>query len=103
MLPGREPGKGENAWTIESEHRDTMTRLLQDTNSNEHLGNPPLVIFSDVDEIPSRNSLQLLKRCQAPSPIHLQMRNFLYSFEWPVGMSSEFRSDYTVPSYELWS
>lgn len=98
VYPGRKPGRGENAWSIESEHRDTMTRLLHDTYSSEHSGIPPLVVFSDVDEIPSRHSLQLLKKCQAPSPIHLQMRNFLYSFEWPAGMSSEWISDYiTLP------
>lgn len=90
IYPGREPGGGENAWSIESEHRNAMTRLLRDTYSSGPPGSPPLVVFSDVDEIPSRYSLQLLKKCQAPSPIHLQMRNFLYSFEWPMGMSSEF-------------
>ena len=64
-----------------------MTSLI-----NEHIPSQsnifPLVIFSDVDEIPSKHTLRLVKTCAAPSPIHLQMRNFLYSFEWPYGRGS---------------
>jgi beta-1,4-mannosyl-glycoprotein beta-1,4-N-acetylglucosaminyltransferase len=38
--------------------------------------------MSDVDEIPSRSALSLLRACESPLPIHLQMQNFLYSYEF---------------------
>lgn len=41
-----------------------------------------LLLMADVDEIPSHASLSLLKACDAPLPMHLQMRNYVYSFEW---------------------
>jgi beta-1,4-mannosyl-glycoprotein beta-1,4-N-acetylglucosaminyltransferase len=49
---------------------------------------PPLILMSDVDEIPSAAALAVLRHCEAPSPIHLQMNQYLYSFEWFVGRQS---------------
>ena len=48
----------------------------------------PLVIFADVDELPSIHTMRLIQACDAPSPLHLQLRNFVYSLEWPLGLSS---------------
>lgn len=94
LFAGGKPG--DDAWTIEADHRNTMTRLIRDTYSSAQMSVPSLVISADVDEIPSRHTLQLLKRCQAPNPIHLQMRSYSYSFEWPVGRTSESDSDCVV-------
>lgn len=47
-----------------------------------------LVIMSDVDEIPSWHTLALLKACDFGNSIHLLLRNYVYSFEWYLGMSS---------------
>lgn len=47
-----------------------------------------LVLMSDIDEIPSFHTVELLKACDFGSSIHLQMRNYLYSFEWFLGFSS---------------
>lgn len=94
LFAGGKPG--DDAWTIEADHRNTMTRLIRDTYSSAQMSVPSLVISADVDEIPSRHTLQLLKRCQAPNPIHLQMRSYSYSFEWPVGRTS------WRPSVQLW-
>lgn len=47
-----------------------------------------LVIMSDIDEIPSEHTVSLLRACDFGSDIHLLMRNYLYSFEWYIGMSS---------------
>lgn len=74
-----------NPWAWETKQRDEMTALLR--NHLPDMMASPIVVFSDVDEIPSSHTLQLLRACNFPSPIHLQMRNFLYSFEWPYGWS----------------
>lgn len=44
--------------------------------------------MSDIDEIPSKHTISLLRACEFGSSIHLLMRNYLYSFEWYLGMSS---------------
>ncbi|EJD54629.1 glycosyltransferase family 17 protein [Auricularia subglabra TFB-10046 SS5] len=78
--PSREP------FDVENNHRAAMTRLLE---SNLVGGRSlPLVIFSDTDEIPSAHTIRLLKRCAFHSPLHLRMRTFMYSFEWPYGDTS---------------
>lgn len=42
-----------------------------------------LLIMSDVDEIPSGHTINLLRWCDGIPPIlHLQMKNYLYSFEF---------------------
>ena len=42
-----------------------------------------LIIASDVDEIPFKETIQLLKSCEGYSgELHLQMRNYVYSFEF---------------------
>jgi beta-1,4-mannosyl-glycoprotein beta-1,4-N-acetylglucosaminyltransferase len=43
-----------------------------------------LLLMADVDEVPFEAALQLLKACNAPLPMHLQLQNYLYSFEWPT-------------------
>jgi beta-1,4-mannosyl-glycoprotein beta-1,4-N-acetylglucosaminyltransferase len=47
------------------------------------------MVFSDLDEIPSRKTVELLKECEFESPMHLGMRSFLYSFEWEEGGEAE--------------
>jgi beta-1,4-mannosyl-glycoprotein beta-1,4-N-acetylglucosaminyltransferase len=43
------------------------------------------VIMADVDEIPSRHTIALVKYCDGyPTDMHLGMRNYLYSFEFPL-------------------
>jgi len=43
------------------------------------------VIMSDVDEIPSAHTVMLWKQCDSiPTRMHLQMPNYLYSFEFPL-------------------
>jgi beta-1,4-mannosyl-glycoprotein beta-1,4-N-acetylglucosaminyltransferase len=88
--PPAAPGGGEDPWGWEAHQRDSMTALLE--SRLQSTTRPPLVIFSDVDEIPSAHTLRLLKACDFASdgkgPLHLQMRTFLYSFEWPIGWGS---------------
>ena len=40
--------------------------------------------MSDVDEIPSREPLQLARVCAIPPVLHLGMKKYLYSFEFPL-------------------
>lgn len=44
-----------------------------------------LLIMSDVDEIPSKHTINLLRWCDdIPPVLHLQLRNYLYSFDFLV-------------------
>lgn len=46
------------------------------------------IIMADVDEIPSRHTILLLKNCETPAVLHLQLRNYIYSFEFPIDFGS---------------
>lgn len=49
------------------------------------LKNGDLIIVGDVDEIPFKETIQLLKNCEGYSrELHLQMRNYVYSFEFYI-------------------
>ncbi|KAF8633457.1 hypothetical protein AX17_004626 [Amanita inopinata Kibby_2008] len=89
FLPGYPLRPGQSAWDVEAATRDTMTALLRShINQPSHAATQFLVLMSDVDEIPSRHTLDLVKACDFGSKVHLQLRNFLYSFEWYIGPSS---------------
>ncbi|EIM84428.1 glycosyltransferase family 17 protein [Stereum hirsutum FP-91666 SS1] len=88
FLPGYPLTSDEGAWDVERRTRDTMTQLLRTTISDLRTDAEVLVIMSDVDEIPSRHTISLLQACDFGHSIHLQLRNFLYSFEWYIGPSS---------------
>lgn len=48
-----------------------------------------LVIMADADEIPSAHTIRLLQSCDGFPPImHLQLRNYLYSYEFYVDFNS---------------
>lgn len=48
-----------------------------------------LVIMSDTDEIPSLHTVKLLQWCDGIPPVlHLELRQYLYSFEFPIDYSS---------------
>jgi len=97
FLPGYPLRPEEDAWDVERETRNAMTGLLR-----RHIAQYPpdvtvLVHMSDVDEIPSSHTLGLLSACNFGTAIHLQLRDYLYSFEWTTGPLS-WRS-----SVQLWS
>ncbi|KAL7279285.1 hypothetical protein ACG7TL_007126 [Trametes sanguinea] len=87
VFHGRPLEPGESPFVNEAAQRGHMNDLLR-AHVAPDAPQPPLVIFSDVDEIPSAHTIRLLQACDAPSPIHLQMREYLYSFEWPAGEGS---------------
>ena len=39
-----------------------------------------MVVMSDLDEIPARHTVDLLKTCDFGPSIHLQLRDYLYRF-----------------------
>jgi len=79
---------GQSAWDVEAYTRDSMTELLRSHIRALPSDSQTLVLMSDIDEIPSSHTVALLKACDFGPSIHLQLRNFLYSFEWHLDMSS---------------
>ncbi|EUC57397.1 beta-1,4-mannosyl-glycoprotein 4-beta-N-acetylglucosaminyltransferase [Rhizoctonia solani AG-3 Rhs1AP] len=87
LHPGRIPNSGESPFNVEQEHRFAMTQLVNSTFSSM-FDTAPLVIMSDVDEIPAAHTIKLVKKCAFPRVLHFQLRNYMYSFEWPSGWRS---------------
>ncbi|XP_076883097.1 uncharacterized protein LOC143531738 [Bidens hawaiensis] len=80
---GKIPGKfrkGENHPFVEEAYqRLALDYLLKKAG----ILDDDLLIMSDIDEIPSRHTINLLRWCDDIPPIlHLQLKNYLYSFEF---------------------
>ncbi|KAF5755181.1 putative beta-1,4-mannosyl-glycoprotein 4-beta-N-acetylglucosaminyltransferase [Helianthus annuus] len=77
--------KGENPFVEEAYQRVALDQLLKIAGIEDG----DLLIMSDVDEIPSAHTIDLLRWCDGPPPIlHLNLNNYLYSFEFNVDHSS---------------
>lgn len=84
MIGGRFK-RGENPFIEESYQRVALDQLLRIAGIEDD----DLLIMSDVDEIPSAHTVNLLRWCDnIPSILHLQMRNYLYSFEYYLDNNS---------------
>lgn len=71
--------RGENPFIEESYQRVALDQLLRIAGIEED----DLLIMSDVDEIPSAHTINLLRWCDDIPPIlHLRLKNYLYSFEF---------------------
>ncbi|KAG8082371.1 hypothetical protein GUJ93_ZPchr0014g46851 [Zizania palustris] len=71
--------KGENPFVEESYQRVALDQLIKIAK----IENDDLLIMSDVDEIPSGHTINLLRWCDdIPEILHLQLRNYLYSFQF---------------------
>ncbi|OIW20399.1 hypothetical protein TanjilG_10575 [Lupinus angustifolius] len=71
--------KGENPFIEEAYQRVALDQLLKIAGITDD----DLLIMSDVDEIPSAHTINLLRWCdEVPSILHLQLKNYLYSFEF---------------------
>lgn len=77
-LPGYPLKHGQEAFDVEAKTRDAMTLFLKSHMAEFAPDAKPMVIMSDIDEIPSAHTLRLLKVCDFGKSIHLQLRNFLY-------------------------
>ncbi|CAN1153603.1 Beta-1,4-mannosyl-glycoprotein 4-beta-N-acetylglucosaminyltransferase [Linum perenne] len=84
MIGGRFK-KGENPFVEEAYQRVALDQLIRIAGIEDD----DLLIMSDVDEIPSAHTINLLRWCEdIPSILHLQLRNYLYSFEYYVDSKS---------------
>ncbi|KAF8161240.1 glycosyltransferase family 17 protein [Crassisporium funariophilum] len=88
FLPGYPLRPGQSPWDVEANTRNTMTMVIRNHISQISANTMSMVIMSDVDEIPARHTIDLLKHCDFGKSIHLQLRDFLYSFEWYLGLTS---------------
>ncbi|KAF3667405.1 putative auxin-responsive protein IAA20-like [Capsicum annuum] len=99
VFPGRiaSPGSYEDPFKLEGQQRIAMNRLLHAAGIFED----DLLIMSDTDEIPSHHTIKLLQWCDGVHPVlHLELRHYMYSFEFPVDYSS-WRA--TVHIYNRWT
>lgn len=72
----------DEAFKLEAQQRGLMNNLLR----NAGIATGDLVIMADTDEIPSHYTVKLLQWCDGiPPVVHLDLRNYMYSFEFPVG------------------
>jgi beta-1,4-mannosyl-glycoprotein beta-1,4-N-acetylglucosaminyltransferase len=77
--------RGDNPFFEEAYQRVALDQLIQLAGITDD----DLLIMSDVDEIPSRHTMNLLRWCDDIPPIlHLQLKNYLYSFEFLVDNNS---------------
>ncbi|GAV85979.1 Glyco_transf_17 domain-containing protein [Cephalotus follicularis] len=87
LFPGRTAIRGshEDPFVLESQQRGAMNALLRVAG----ISSGDLLIMSDTDEIPSPHTVKLLQWCDGVPPvIHLELRHYMYSFEFPVDYSS---------------
>ncbi|KAF6137156.1 hypothetical protein GIB67_030920 [Kingdonia uniflora] len=77
--------KGENPFVEEAYQRVALDQLLKIAG----ISDDDLLIMSDVDEIPSSHTINLLRWCdEIPKVLHLRLSNYLYSFEFLVDHKS---------------
>lgn len=78
-------GSQEDPFKLEAAQRGAMNQLLRRAG----ISPGDLLIMSDTDEIPSPHTVKLLQWCDgAPPVLHLELKHYLYSFEFPVDYSS---------------
>lgn len=66
------------------ENEYTMRMAVSDTLTNLRLAPGALVIQSDVDEILSKETLELLSTCNVPNNLHLNVKNYRYGFNYAL-------------------
>ncbi|KAF8413506.1 hypothetical protein HHK36_001496 [Tetracentron sinense] len=72
-------------FVLESEQRGAMNALLRRAG----ISSGDVLIMADTDEIPSPETVKLLQWCDGVPPMmHLELRHYMYSFEFPVDYSS---------------
>ncbi|KAK9085862.1 hypothetical protein Sjap_026273 [Stephania japonica] len=75
----------QDPFVLEADQRRALNAMLK----REGISNGDLLIMSDTDEIPSSHTMRLLQWCDGIPPVmHLELRNYMYSFEFPVDYSS---------------
>lgn len=98
-IAGRTLAPGEGPFAIEGEQRRSVTELLR---SDIQPPEGSLILMSDVDELPSLSAVQLLSSCQAPLPLHLSLKSYVYSFEFPTTAKSWRAQVHAWSSTDTW-
>lgn len=79
LLPDEDPFDNENL------QRSAMDKALLLAGIEDG----DLLITADTDEIPSAHTIRLLQNCDGfPTSMHLQLRNYIYSYEFLVDSNS---------------
>ncbi|KAL1193508.1 hypothetical protein V5N11_014671 [Cardamine amara subsp. amara] len=88
VFPGKKRSKGqayEDPFLLEGKQRVAMNWLLKEAG----IADGDALIMSDADEIPSPHTVKFLQWCdEIPNVMHLELRDYMYSFEFPVDYSS---------------
>lgn len=66
---------------LETQQRNHMTQFL----NSLRVPSGTLVLIADVDEIPYVETMKLIKQCELPPILHLELTPFVYSFEFMSG------------------
>ncbi|XP_047325895.1 beta-1,4-mannosyl-glycoprotein 4-beta-N-acetylglucosaminyltransferase isoform X2 [Impatiens glandulifera] len=99
VFPGRMASSGfhSDPFKLESEQRVAMNMFLRQAG----ISTGDILIMSDTDEIPSPHTIKLLQWCDGIPPVlHLELKHYMYSFEFPVDYSSWRAS---VHVYQAWT
>jgi beta-1,4-mannosyl-glycoprotein beta-1,4-N-acetylglucosaminyltransferase len=81
MVPNLPVGSFKN----EIKQRTTIADLLSGLKARGEIPEGSLVIQSDMDEIISRQTLDLLTSCSDyPTQLHLNVKNYRYSYNFPL-------------------
>jgi len=84
-VEGMEPNLPVGSFDNEIKQRKTIAKLLNDLKRRGEIQQGSLVIQSDIDEIISRQTLDLLTSCSDyPTQLHLNVKNYRYSFNFPL-------------------
>lgn len=84
MYPGQ-MGSNLNPFDLEAGQRVAVNTLFR----NAGVSTGDLLIMSDTDEVPSPHTVRLLQWCDGlPPTMHLELKHYMYSFEFPVDFSS---------------
>ncbi|GLJ52849.1 hypothetical protein SUGI_1125850 [Cryptomeria japonica] len=76
---------GQNPFYEEAIQRVELDKLIREAGILED----DLLIMSDLDEIPSAHTINILRWCDnIPPVLHLQLREYMYSFEFPMSYDS---------------
>ncbi|OQV17377.1 hypothetical protein BV898_08482 [Hypsibius exemplaris] len=87
------------AWQNEGKMRSQINTILRVNG----IRNGDLIIQSDVDEIPSRATIALLRTCQGyPDTLHLSLRSFIYSFAFSLPHPTVAASVKTYNASDSW-
>ena len=79
-LPGHALRPGQSPWDVEAHTRNTMTGLIRTHVATFSANTQTIVFMSDLDELPARHTVDLLKNCDFGPSIHLQLRDYLYRY-----------------------